>query len=395
LTSDSRQFKSREQIPFRTAEFGRSFAMTTRLIRRAAVQSAIIIYSIAAFLALDFGYSMFITNTTANSGTEASPRIAVAQYDHGLAANFDGHVRWSGYNYTFYTNNLGLRDAVVRDVPLRSDVKRVLLIGDSMLEGMGVTFEDSFAGLLYAAGRENSKSTEFLNAGTVSNSPVIYYRKIRYLLESGLRFDEVIVFSDISDIQDEATNYFCLDDEPHYLKYCGMPRPPSTVTQDDKWIQEHLLVTYAVVSNIHSYFHDPSDYWTRFINQRAGWTIPGYDVGDSYAPLGVEGGVARSRKNMQAMADLLTKYGIALTIVVYPWPFQLENNDRDCPQVALWREFCLKNCKAFIDLFPAFFREKDAHHDWRETLFVHGDVHLSVAGNKFVYHELRKHLLAQ
>ena len=97
---------------------------------------------------------------------------------------------------------------------------------------------------------------------------------------------------------------------------------------------------------------------------------------------------------MQALADLLHGRGIPLTIVVYPWPLQLADNDRNSRQVAIWRDFCVKNCKAFFDLFPAFFAEKDTHADWYRRLFIYGDDHFSPAGNLVMFRELAKHLLA-
>jgi lysophospholipase L1-like esterase len=117
------------------------------------------------------------------------------------------------------------------------------------------------------------------------------------------------------------------------------------------------------------------------------------DVGNRYAPLGVQGGIERSLKNMQALADLLRARNIPLSIVVYPWPTQLALDDRDSRQVKIWREFCAKNCKAFIDLFPAMFAEKDAHPDWYERLFIPGDLHFNAAGNRLIFTELAKRLL--
>src|SRR6202012_1742093 len=96
---------------------------------------------------------------------------------------------------------------------------------------------------------------------------------------------------------------------------------------------------------------------------RGGWTIPGFNVGNSYAPLGIEGGVKRSVEHMQALADMLKSRGIALTGVVYPSPIQLYMNDRDSRQAKIWRDFCVKNCKHFVDTFPAFFAYKDSHPD--------------------------------
>ena len=357
-------------------------------------------YSLAVFLALDFAYSTWINS-------EASPRIPVRQYDHGLIPNFDGYARFGEYRYRFFTNSLGFRDTATRQIQLQSDHRRILLIGDSYTEGMSVTFDDSFAGLLYHAGQEAPVATEFLNAGVVSYSPVIYYQKIKYFLERGLKFDEVVVFSDVSDVQDEATSYFCIDEDPQYRRFCPNPSnadaphpdfaPSTGVTASDQWLERHFVVTDLVRMLVKAqiqWLHDGRRHLTAGWEPRAGWTIAGYRLADTFAPLGVEGGIARSKQNMQKLADLLRARHIPLTIVVYPWPLHLALDDRDSRQAKIWREFCLSNCKEFIDLFPTYFAVKDMHEDWYRRLFVYGDTHPSVAGHKLIFENLARHLLA-
>jgi hypothetical protein len=101
----------------------------------------------------------------------------------------------------------------------------------------------------------------------------------------------------------------------------------------------------------------------------------------------------RSLQNMTKLSDLLTSRGIPLTIVVCPWAQQIAQNDRDSRQVRLWRDFCPTHCKAFIDLFPAFFAAADADKDWYERLYILGDDHFSAAGNRMLFEELAKRLL--
>src|SRR5262249_47112799 len=161
----------------------------------------LIVYCVFLLLAYDFIYSTFIYARPPTAG------IPNPVYSHGLAPNFSGEVAWGEVRYPFFTNSVGFRDAAVRDVPHLAANRRILLIGDSFTEGHGVTFEESYAGLLYRAGKQ--QRIEFLNAGVESYSPTIYLAKIKFLLEQGFKFDEVIVFSDISDVQDEALRYFC------------------------------------------------------------------------------------------------------------------------------------------------------------------------------------------
>jgi len=96
---------------------------------------------------------------------------------------------------------------------------------------------------------------------------------------------------------------------------------------------------------------------------------------------------------MTKLSDLLASRGIPLTVVVYPWAQQIAQNDRDSRQVALWRDFCKSRCKAFIDLFPAYFAAADRDKDWYEHFYILGDDHFSAAGNRMMFEELRKHLM--
>jgi hypothetical protein len=357
-------------------------------------------YCLALLLAFDFIYSSVVL------GAAKDPpfRLQDARYSHDLLPNFSGHDSWGVTRYPFFTNSLGFRDAAVRTVPLKAQTWRTLLIGDSFTEGMGVPFEHSFAGLLAKAGLEQKNPIEFLDAGVVSYSPVLYYKKIKALLASGLTFDDVVVFVDLSDITDEATSYFCFDDDPKYDKYkvgCEPPDTPPRLGEPPKqplrdWLNAHFVVTTRSLALFNSWTDTlrglHKDYAVHR-SYRADWTLPNVDLGHRLDPLGVEGGIARARNNMQALADMLAARHIPLTVVVYPWPPQLELNDHNSRESAIWRDFCKTNCRQFIDLFPPFFAFKDAHPDWYERLFVEGDVHYSAEGNRLVFDNVAPDLL--
>jgi len=369
--------------------------LTWFTLRRALVYTGTFVYCLALFLAFDFAYSTL----TRGEEKQRPARIANPAYDHGFAANFDGYDVWGELRYRFVTDSLGFKDASVRNVPLKAASRRILLIGDSFAEGIGMSFEDSFAGQLYRAGQQRSERIEFLNAGVASYSPSIYYKKIKYLLESGLQLDEVVLFSDTSDVTDEATSYFCIDDDPKYRAHCssaeGSAQPEAAPPKKTDFFIDHFAVTNRVRITVKRSIQSFLGNRRRSINTdhaRIGWTIPGLDVGNSYQPLGVDGGIARSLQNMRALADLLAARNIPLTIVVYPWAQQIAQGDRDSRQVSLWREFCQGRCKAFINLFPPFFAAADADRDWYEHLFILGDDHYSAEGNRFMFREMAKHL---
>jgi hypothetical protein len=360
--------------------------------RRMLLNCLMFLYCLALFLMFDFAYSTF----TRGQEEERIARIYDPVYDHGFAPKFDGYDVWGEARYRLITDSLGFKDSSTRDVPLKSDHRRILLIGDSFAEGIGLPFERTFAGLLEEAGQARPERIEFLDAGVASYSPSIYYKKVKYLLDRGLQFDEVVLLSDSSDVEDEATSYFCIDEDPSYHKFCHTPpgAVPEPAIKRDFFI-DHFVVTNRVRVSLKRWIQ------SRLGNKRAaidsdhnriGWTTKNPDPA-KYHPLGVDGGIARSLQNMGKLSDLLNSRGIALTIVVYPWAQQIAQGDRDSRQVRLWRDFCPTHCKAFIDLFPVFFAAADRDKDWYEHLYILGDDHFSAAGNRMLFEELSKRLL--
>jgi hypothetical protein len=360
--------------------------------RRVLLNALMVVYCLALFLGFDFAYS----SLTRGQEQARVARIYDPVYDHTLAPNFDGYDVWGEARYRLITDSLGFKDASTRDVPLEPGTRRILLIGDSFAEGIGLPYERTFAGLLNAAGQSRADKVEFLDAGVASYSPSIYYQKIKYLLDRGLKFDEVVLLSDSSDVEDEATSYFCIDDDAKYYQYCTTPpgAVPEPAVKRDFFI-DHFVVTNRVRVTIKRWI------LTQLGNKRAaidsdhnriGWTTKNLDPA-KYKPLGVDGGIARSLENMGKLSDLLASRGIPLTIVVYPWAQQIAQDDRDSRQVRLWRDFCPGRCKAFIDLFPAYFAAADRDKDWYEHLYILGDDHFSAAGNRMLFEELSKRLL--
>jgi hypothetical protein len=360
--------------------------------RRVVMNSMMVLYSVVLFLIFDFAWS----SLTQGQEQQRIARVYDPVYDHGFAANFNGYDVWGEVRYRLMTDSLGFKDASTREVPLKSTSRRVLLIGDSFVEGIGQPFENTFAGLLTQEGSKRSEKVEFLNAGVASYSPTIYYRKIKYLLDKGLAFDEVVLLSDSSDVEDEASSYFCIDEEAKYRKYCNTPSGsvPQPAIKRDFFI-DHFAVTNRVRVVVKRWIQTRLGNKRHAINDdhnRIGWTTDNPDPA-KYRPLGVDGGIARSIENMTKLSDLLASRGIPLTIVVYPWAQQIAQNDRDSKQVRLWRDFCPGHCKAFIDLFPVFFAASDADKDWYEHLYILGDDHFSAQGNRLMFEELAKRLL--
>jgi len=256
----------------------------------------------------------------------------------------------------------------------------VLLMGDSFTEGLGVTFEESFAGLL---ARALARDAEVLNAGVIGYSPKIYLAKTGYLLDRvGLQVDELLVFIDMSDVPNEILYdvWEPRDAEP--------PAPPprawwSALRRGSLVLRsvEHLRGPPApdVAWNFHGMpFAEDLD--------APALRDPDFDDGEhwtldyKYA----QPGLRLATRHLGELADVCAGRGLPLTLVVYPWPANVLLGELAHPQVTHWRAFAAERGLRFVDLFPDFIR---ADRDPRETVarhFIAGDVHWNAAGHALV-----------
>lgn len=98
------------------------------------------------------------------------------------------------------TNSLGFRDFTTKQIKKIPTKERLLLIGDSAIEGAGYDYEYTIGGMLqnYLADKY-----EVLNSAVGSYSPSIYYKKISHFIDEGYQFKKAIIFLIPSDIIDE------------------------------------------------------------------------------------------------------------------------------------------------------------------------------------------------
>ena len=342
-----------------------------------------------------------------------------------------------------FTNSLGFKDKSSRTIPILSSknfTKRIVFIGDSVTEGIFLEYEDTFVGIIDK--ELNKKSIQVLNAGVGSYSPIIYWRKVKYLIEEvGLKFNELVVFIDMSDLCDEKYRYrlskrgHVIDPNPYPLDTHNSFPPPindSGFTDQIKKIihsQTTLLhhatnVAYDLINRdqINFSFARRSfefNTWdkipTTFQQKRqkttlqlgsclTRWSFEKFDpdVDKTYSEfrgndaylmslndhyLEKEYDIQKMKKYMDKLHQLTRDNNIKLTIAVYPWPFQIWHEDLNSIHVEIWEEWSRRNNVNFINYFPDFISEGSTNKEKLETLkkyYIPYDNHFNKQGNKLI-----------
>ena len=356
---------------------------------------ASIAFSAAAFLTLDWFRTAAISRSSASKGEAKGCGVVDPVRHHAMKPNCATILHWGGDSYEYLTNSLGFRDERIRQVPLAVTRPRILMLGDSFTEGM-IAWRDSYVGRIAA----RFPQYDFLNGGVVSYSPSNYLNVARMVLAAGVDIDEVIVFIDISDAQDEAAFYRDTDTSG---AVAGPLRKRGDIPRYAKLrllIARHLVLTSYLLEVFErslvgrGYYHlTTHQFDNAFDMDTAAWTYRKVNEREpylaGYAPLGVEGGIAKEKAKMTLLWQELQERNISIGVVVYPWPAQVAHDIADSRQVRIWREWCENKCKRFISLFPAFLAARDQcpwsrPGCWYQGLFVFGDYHYNASGNALV-----------
>jgi hypothetical protein len=349
-----------------------------------------------AFLLFDGLYTGIITRKDEANSRDSCTQVDAAR-THSLKPNCAGRQRWGTDTYDFFTNSLGFRDEKVRPVPLTDPRPRIVLLGDSFTEGKS-SWRDSYPGQIAA----RFPQYEILNGGVSSYSPSNYLNVIRSLLAARVDFDEVFVFIDLSDTQDEAAYYRDLDASgavtgpanEDWSRTTGLYHRMRTAIER-KYLLTNCAVGLVEVALVdHGFYHVSRDMAGNLFDlERSAWTYRKVSettpYPDGFGPLRVDGGIARGKAKMTLLWQELAARQIPLSVVVYPWPAQVVHDTADSRQVAVWRDWCSGKCKDFVSLFPAFLAEKDRCSSleagcWYKKNFVFGDFHYNATGNALV-----------
>tara|TARA_Y100001968_G_C19420282_1_gene751387 strand:+ start:916 stop:1986 length:1071 start_codon:yes stop_codon:yes gene_type:complete len=298
-----------------------------------------------------------------------------------------------GKNKVFYKNGIkyitdsyGFRNSSVKN-DQKEYKKSILFIGDSFTEGIGLNFEDTFVGIIKKSLlKENIK---VLNAARSSYSPVIYYKKIKFLIENEkIKFDEAIIFLDISDVEDESKIYK-LDKNGNVISRNLSSEINYNQLGDQKlrvFLHQNTTIIYFTSKLINNLLIKKKkgkfDDLISLDYQRDKWTINE----KSYNEYG-KNGTKLMLKYMDMLKKTLDKHNIKMTVAVYPWPSQVYYEDLDSIHVRIWKNWSNENNIKFINFFPTFVKKgvsKKEKNIILEKFYIPYDVHFNKTANQMI-----------
>ncbi len=333
-------------------------------------------------------------------------RVPSNDYHHAILPNIDQIEKWGGkIEKRVITNSIGFFDKVNREVKKSNETKkRILLIGDSFIEGSGLPYEKTFAGLLDS---HLGPKYEILNSALGSYSPSIYYKKTKFYIDKGFKFDQALVFLDVSDIFDEL--FIKFDSSGDILTFEETKK--QNFAKKAFYSTGRILRDNTIIFRILNILSDKTEisknyiklkikaskeYDKKFLNTKRDDVMfyrmthidRGYWTFNEKKFQEVQNGLKQSNEYLLKLFDLFKENNIKSTLIIYPWPTQIYYGDNFHQKH--WHNFSNENNINFLSLYDKFSAENKKKFILDN--FIYGDIHWNKKGTTLVFEEVVKNI---
>ncbi len=350
-------------------------------------------------------------NVKSNLYNNRAHRIKSFYYHHDLRPMASFYDHWGYEKYKIYTNDLGFKDNFNRKVSFKK--RNILFIGDSFTEGVGLSYKDTYVGIIENKLKKKYKDIEILNAGVQSYSTSIYLSKIYYLLNvKKLPITDIVIMVSSGDVFDDTFKYlnvdknYVLDHVDHknktIINLINFYKSNTLIYQiisritPPKVIPELLLSLFdknKIESNYTSQENDLMKISNQEISKLYFLDMKDYEYffSDHQFEKWGKKGIDKSIENLKKIIELTEDKNINLNILYLFEPVIFLKKPNKEPMEYLLKKFKnLENDNSKFFIIDDYYGEyKDKYESYKNLFFIN-DIHLNKKGNNLVAEEILK-----
>ena len=321
-----------------------------------------------------------------------------SEYYYELKKNCSGKYRFkSSFPLVeTFTDDMGLRVGK-NIIKKEKNKKNIFIFGDSFTYGVGIKFEQTFAGLIAL----NLNKYNIYNFAVGSYSPTVHLFKLKKAIDSKIIPEKVLIFLDLTDVIDEATRW-SYDSVEDKVKLKTNNIFIKNLNEKNNFKKNN----FKLLTNLSSYVN----YKLRNIRGAANLKFKNeYKIKTSiqgsftYTDLNklderfwkkndFNKGISSIKNNFNKLQKLSKKNNFDVYLVVYPWAETLELGQDKFN----WSEFASDICNYdscyLIDAIPEFLKYKNNNKSWVTDLYFLNDEHFNVKGAKLLYQTVIKNI---
>lgn len=261
-------------------------------------------------------------------------------------------------------------------------------MGDSAAMGLHSEYENTFSGKItkYFA----KKNINVINGAVTSYSPIIYFTKIKYLIENKIKFDEVFLFIDISDPYDEVFRYKLNNKGNVIDKKIVIQK--SFIIRLKEFISKNFTFFFKILNSVNDFFLPDADNSMFAIDhQNALWNNK-KEAYNSYGKDGLNSNIFYLDK----IKKLLDSKKINMNIIIHPWPGTIYYYNKKTMYELTWENWAKDNNVKIFNAVSIFnFVNNMSKKERLEVInrYYHDlDMHFNKNGAELFFKEFKKFL---
>ena len=291
----------------------------------------------------------------------------------------------------------------------RSTNKNIYFIGDSIAFGLGVNWENSFAGIV----ESQKKNYNVTNLGVPGYSPSVYNYILQNLVKTkDIKGDKVFVVIDLTDVHDEVGRWRISKNKqkPYLISSINKKKKLSGFKKFKRENLKglHLISTYIrdtgrslrklKKKELNIQYNED---WPASGTIQASFTYTNFNdlencenekkENKAWICGGVNSGLSKIEEKIINFGKLVKLNNAKFYIVILPWPETLNFGQNNFNWENYINNICkLSGCEKVINVFPEFKKIKNTREDWLKYLYLKRDIHLTNMGNKIVAEKILK-----
>jgi hypothetical protein len=349
----------------------------------------IFFFSISIILIIDFSLS----KTIYKESNCVNFQYYKKGYYYDLKKNCESKYRFkSGFpTVDLFTDSNGLRVSKKNSI---KDVNQdnIFLFGDSFTFGVGLNYEDTFAGII----EKKFPNYNFLNFAVGSYSPTVHLYRLNQAIKKKIIPKKIFVFLDLTDVIDESQRWLFDEDLNSPIK------PEQRKKKNNNFFKKNFKLSYEMINLIRFSIRNNKNKVNYFINNEKNvkTSIQGQFTYIAEENLNkifwkkktFQKGLQKIRYNINEISKVSKDVQAKLFIVIYPWAETLYFGQNAFSWSDFGKSLCTNNSCKTIDAIPDFNEYKKREKNWPSKLYFVGDEHFNKGGARLLSKTLIKEL---
>ena len=311
-------------------------------------------------------------------------------YIYFLKKNCQTRQRFkSGFPSTnIFTDEFGLRTG--KNTVKNPNHKNILIFGDSMTFGVGIEFENTYAGLI----DKKMEDYNVYNFGVGSYAPSVHLYKLKNAIKDNINPNKILLFLDLSDVMDEARRW--VDDED------GIPKRPEGSkpawaregNKNKKFVEKNFKLSKEIAGVVRFNLRRLRSEAKNVVNKNVKVKT---SIQGAYTYTKLENldkrfwnqndfskGLIKVNEKISKISKVAKENNSEFYLIIYPWGETLLYGEKEFSWSNFGEQLCSNKKCILINAIPEFNKYKKTNKNWANDLYFLNDEHLNKGGAKLL-----------